>query len=282
MKYVGAHVSTAGGLFNAPVNGSAIGAKAFALFTKNQKQWKAKDLTDEEITLFKNSVTKNNFSPDLILPHDSYLINLGNSDPEKRARSLDSFTSELARVNRLGLRYLNFHPGSHLNEISEEKCLDLISECINKALADSSTGSTMAVAEATAGQGTNVGYKFEHLARIISNIQDKSRIGICIDTCHVFAAGYQIGTEDGFQRVMDEFDRIIGIKYLHGMHLNGTKKDCGSRVDRHESLGAGFLGMECFSYIMNSPYFENMPLILETPDPDVWADEIRLLYSLMR
>ena len=280
MKHLGAHVSTSGGLFNAALNAKAIGADAFAMFTKNQKQWSAKSLTAAEIAQFQKAVSENGFSPDYILPHDSYLINLGNADPEKRSRSLASFCEELVRSSQLGLRYVNFHPGSHLKEISEEECLDLIAESVNQALATPEAGSTMAVAETTAGQGTNVGYKFEHIARIIEGIEDKSRIGVCIDTCHIFAAGYDISTAAGFENVMSEFDRIIGIKYLKAMHLNDAKKTCGSRVDRHECIGKGFIGLEGFKYIMQSSYFDNMPLVLETPEPDLWADEIKLLRSL--
>ena len=280
MKYLGAHVSSSGGLFNAPLNAKAIGANAFAMFTKNQKQWSAKPLTVEEIDQFKSAVAEGGFSADYILPHDSYLINLGNADPEKRGRSLASFTEELSRASQLGLKYVNFHPGSHLKEITEEECLDLIAASVNKALADPTTGTVMAVIEATAGQGTNVGYKFEHIARIIAGIEEKARVGVCIDTCHIFAAGYDISTAASFEGVMADFDRIIGIKYLRAMHLNDAKKECGSRVDRHESLGKGCIGMEGFKYIMQSPYFDNMPLVLETPEPDLWADEIKLLRSV--
>ena len=197
----------------------------------------------------------------------------------ERSRSLASFKEEMARASQLGLKYVNFHPGSHLKEITEEECLDLIAASVNQALADPASGRTMAVAEATAGQGTNVGYKFEHIARIIAGIEDKSRIGVCIDTCHIFAAGYDISTASGFESVMADFDRIIGIKYLRAMHLNDAKKECGSRVDRHECLGKGFIGLEGFKYIMQSPYFDNMPLVLETPEPDLWAEEIKLLRS---
>ena len=280
MKYLGAHVSSSGGLFNAPLNAKAIGANAFAMFTKNQKQWSAKPLTAEEIAQFKSAVAEGGFSSDYILPHDSYLINLGNADPEKRSRSLASFTEELSRASQLGLKYVNFHPGSHLKEITEEECLDLIAASVNKALADPATGTTMAVIEATAGQGTNVGYRFEHIARIIAGIEEKSRVGVCIDTCHIFAAGYDISTKAGFESVMADFDRIIGIKYLRAMHLNDAKKPCGSRVDRHECLGKGCIGMEGFKYIMQSPYFDDMPLVLETPEPDLWEEEIKLLRSL--
>ena len=280
MKYIGAHVSASGGLFNAPLNAGAIGASAFAMFTKNQKQWNAKPLTEEEIAQFKTAVSDNGFSPDYILPHDSYLINLGNADPDKRDRSRASFTEEMSRASALGLKYVNFHPGSHLKEISEEECLDLIADSMNQALAEPGTGNVMAVIEATAGQGTNVGYRFEHIARIIAGTEDKSRVGVCIDTCHIFAAGYDISTAAGWDAVMAEFDRTIGIKYLKAMHLNDAKKPCGSRVDRHECIGKGCIGLESFKYIMENPYFENMPLVLETPEPDLWAEEIKLLHTL--
>ena len=279
MKYLGAHVSASGGLYNAPLNAKTIGANAFAMFTKNQKQWSAKPLTTEEIAQFQKAVVENGFSSDYILPHDSYLINLGNADSEKRARSLASFCEEMARASQLGLKHVNFHPGSHLKEISEEECLDLIADSVNQALAAPATGRTMAVVETTAGQGTNVGYKFEHIARIIAGIQDKTRVGVCIDTCHIFAAGYDISTAAGFEQVMVDFDRIIGIKYLRAMHLNDAKKPCGSRVDRHECLGKGCIGIEGFKYIMQSKYFDNMPLVLETPEPDLWSAEIELLRS---
>lgn len=280
MKYLGAHVSTSGGLYKAVETSAAIGAKAFALFTKNQKQWVSKAITEEEKSQFSEAMARYGYSPEHVLPHDSYLINMGNADPEKHAKSRDAFIDEMARCSRLGLKYLNFHPGSHLNEISEEECLDLISRNINLALADESTGNVMAVIEVTAGQGTNLGYRFEHIARIISNMDDKSRAGVCIDTCHIFAAGYDISTRDGFARVMEEFDRIIGINYLKGMHLNDAKKECGSRVDRHACIGEGFIGIEGFRYIMETPCFNDIPLILETPDPDRWADEIKFLYSM--
>ena len=246
MKYLGAHVSASGGLYNAPLNAKAIGANAFAIFTKNQKQWSANPLTADEIAQFKAAVAEGGFSTDYILPHDSYLINLGNADPEKRGRSLASFKEELVRASQLGLKYVNFHPGSHLKEITEEECLELIAGSVNQALADPATGNVMAVIEATAGQGTNVGYKFEHIARIIKGIEDKARVGVCIDTCHIFAAGYNISTASGFESVMADFDRTIGIKYLRAMHLNDAKKECGSRVDRHECLGKGCIGMEGF------------------------------------
>jgi len=282
MKYVGAHVSAAGGVHNAPIVASGIKAKAFAFFTKNQKQWNSKALSDEEINLFKKNIAEYDFKSEHILPHDSYLINLGNPDNEKREKSLAAFIDEIKRVGQLGLKYLNFHPGSHLDQITEEECLDLIAEAVNKASSETKEYSVTLVIENTAGQGSNVGYKFEHIKRIISNVTDKKRIGVCIDTCHTFAAGYDISTPEKFEGVIAEFDKIIGVKYICAVHLNDSKKEKGSNVDRHASIGEGVLGIEPFRYIMNNKIFDNIPLILETPEPLLWEKEIELLYSFQK
>jgi deoxyribonuclease IV len=280
MKFVGAHVSASGGVENAPVNAHSIGAKAFALFTKNQKQWFTKPLTIENQTLFKENCIKYGFKPEQILPHDSYLINLGNPVSENLAMSRKSFLDEMHRCESLGLQLLNFHPGAHLKQIPEEECLKRIAESVNITL-DKSKGIT-AVIENTAGQGSHVGYKFEHLKFIIDHVEDKSRIGVCLDTCHSFTAGYDIKSEEGYKRTFEEFEKIVGIKYLKGMHINDSKKELASRVDRHDSLGTGFLGEEVFRRIMNDPRFENIPLILETPDENLWGKEIAWLYSLVK
>ena len=279
MKFVGAHVSTAGGVFNAPLNAEKIGAKAFALFTKNQRQWKAKPLTDEAIKKFKDNLKKVKISPKHVLPHDSYLINLGHPEEEKRRRSIEAFIDEVERCYLLGLKYLNFHPGSHLKKVSEKECLRIIADSINEI--HGRTKEVILVLENTAGQGSNVGYRFEHLAEIIDMVEDKSRIGVCLDTCHMFAAGYDIRTESAYLKTMEEFDSIIGFKYLRGMHLNDAKSSFGSRVDRHQSIGKGNIGLEAFRLIMNDERLDDIPLILETPDPSIWADEIKLLYSLV-
>jgi len=282
MKYVGAHVSAAGGVYNAPLFAAEIKAKAFALFTKNQKQWNAKPLTEEDISLFKKNLSECGLEADYVLPHDSYLINLGNPDPEKREKSLAAFTDEISRAGQLGLKYINFHPGSHLKEVTEEKCLDLISDSMNKAYSATEGSGVIQVIEITAGQGSNVGYKFEHIKRLIDNFTDKKSVGVCIDTCHAYSAGYDITTPEKFDSVMNDFERIIGLKYLKAFHLNDSKKEFSSNVDRHAQLGKGTLGIEPFRYIMNQSIFDNMPLILETPDPDLWAEEIALLYSLQK
>lgn len=280
MKYVGAHVSAAGGVENAPVNAHEIGAKAFAFFTKNQRQWVAPPLTQKSIDAFRNNCEKYGFKPHQILPHDSYLINLGNPDPDGLGRSRYAFNDEMKRCEQLGLDRLNFHPGSHLGRMTEEECLSLIAESVNIAL--SKSNGVIAVIENTAGQGTNLGYRFEHLRHIIDRVEDKSRVGVCIDTCHSFTAGYDISDAEGFRKVFEEFDRIVGFKYLRGMHLNESKKAFGTRVDRHDSLHKGELGDEIFSLIMNDPRFDGIPLILETPDESLWAEEIRYLYSLQK
>lgn len=278
MKRVGAHVSTAGGVQNAPVNARAIGAKAFALFTKNQRQWKAKPLEKKNIEAFKQNCEDAGYLPRHILPHDGYLINLGHPEKEGIDKSRKAFVEEMQRCEQLGLGMLNFHPGSHLRKISETECIKRIAESINRAL-DRTSGVT-AVIENTAGQGSNMGFTFEHLAGIIDAVEDKSRVGVCLDTCHSFTAGYDLKTKKSFKNVMDTFDRVVGFGYLKGMHLNDSKKDLGSRVDRHENIGKGLLGLELFGFIMNDRRFEEIPMILETPDSDIWAEEIRLLYSL--
>ena len=280
MKYVGAHVSISGGVENAPLNAAAIGAKAFAMFTKNQRQWKSAPLTEESIQAFRENCRTHGFSPKQILPHDGYLINMVNPDPEKRKQSLEAFTDEMTRCQQLGLDRLNFHPGSHLKLISEDDCLKLIAECVNTALSE--TKGVTAVIENTAGQGSNLGYRFEHLARIIELIDDKSRVGVCIDTCHTFAAGYDIKTPEGYEATMNEFDRIIGFRYLRGVHLNDSKSKLAGRLDRHHSIGAGELGIEPFRLLMNDPRFDDIPLVLETIDETLWPQEIQLLYSLVR
>ena len=280
MKYIGAHVSASGGVFNAPINAHEIGATAFALFTKNQKQWVAKPLTDEEIGKFKDNCAKYGYTAAQILPHDSYLINLGSPREEGLQKSRAAFIDEMRRCEQLGLDRLNFHPGSHLKEISVDECLATIAHSINLAL-DKTQGVT-AVIENTAGQGSNLGYTFEQIAQIIEQVEDKSRVGVCIDTCHSFAAGYDLSTELGFTQVFEHFENVIGFKYLRGMHLNDATKPLASKVDRHSTLGNGVLGMVPFQMIMKDSRFDGIPLILETPDPDIWAQELDTLRSFQQ
>ena len=278
MKYVGAHVSTTGGVGNAPLNAAAIGARAFALFTKNQRQWSAKPLADEEIAAFRNNCRENNFSPAQILAHDSYLINLGHPETEPLAKSRAAFLDEMRRCEALGITLLNFHPGSHLRLASEEACLARIAESIRMALAE--TEGVNAVIENTAGQGSNLGFSFEQVARIIERVDAQDRVGVCLDTAHAFAAGYDLRTPETFAETMAAFDRIVGFQYLRGVHLNDSKAAFSSRVDRHAPIGLGKIGLEAFRFIMNDKRFDGIPLILETPDSERWDEEIRLLYSL--
>ena len=279
-KYIGAHVSASGGVGNAVLNAEAIGATAFALFTRNQRSWVSKPLGDGEVAHFKALLAERGFDPLFVLPHDSYLINLGSPDEETLAKSRAAFLDEMRRAQQLGLTMLNFHPGSHLNKISEEECLDQIAREINLALAQ--TEGVTAVIENTAGQGTNLGWRFEHIARIIDGVDDKSRVGVCIDTCHTLAAGYDLSTSMGYDFCMEEFERVIGLHYLRAVHLNDSKKGAGSHVDRHETLGNGALGRDFFVRFMNDGRFDNMPIILETPDPARWSEEIVWLNSLVR
>ena len=275
MKYIGAHVSASGGVENAPLNAHNIGATAFALFTKNQRQWFSPALTEQSIAMFKSRCAEYGYTAAQILPHDSYLINLGSPDAESLEKSRKSFIEEMHRCELLGLDRLNFNTGSHLKNISEEDCLKTIGESINIAL--DKTQGVIAVLENTAGQGTNVGYRFEHLRAIIDLVDDKSRVGVCIDTQHAFAAGYDLLSEEGFDEVWKHFDEVIGFEYLRGMHLNDSKKELASRVDRHETLRNGLLGANPFMRIMQDSRFDNIPLILETPDETLWAEEIEWL-----
>lgn len=278
MKRIGAHVSASGGVENAPLNAQTIGAKAFALFTKNQRQWKAKPLTVKSIDAFQENLAAVGIAPEHVLPHDSYLINLGHPEAEALEKSRNAFIDEMQRCRQLGLKLLNFHPGSHLKKISEEESLALVANSINLALEQ--TDGVTAVIENTAGQGSNLGYRFEHLAAIIDGVDDKSRVGVCLDTCHTFTSGYDLRTRAACEETFAEFHRIVGFDYLRGMHLNDSKPDLGSRVDRHHSLGMGKIGWEAFDFIMNDPRFDEIPMVLETIDDTLWAEEIRQLYAL--
>lgn len=280
MKYIGAHVSAGNGVSQAPINAHEIGAKSFALFTRNPSRWQSKPISDKEAQAFKENCAKLGYAPEHILPHDSYLINLGAPDHEKLRMSRDAFLDEMQRCDQLGLTMLNFHPGSHLKMMSSEECLDLIAQSINIAL-DKTVG-VKAVIENTAGQGTNLGFSFEQIAHIIDKVEDKSRIGVCIDSCHAFAAGYDLSTIEGYEQTWKRFEEIIGLQYLSGMHLNDTKKGLASKVDRHESIGKGMLGIDFFQMLMNDCRMDNIPLILETPNEELWVEEIKWLYSLVK
>lgn len=280
MKYIGAHVSVAGGVSKAPIEANRIGAKAFALFTGHSNRWVSKPISEKEISEFKENCEKFSFSPDIILPHDNFLINLASPEEDKLVKSRKSFLDEMKRCQQLGLKMLNFHPGSHLNIISEEEGLDRIAESINIIL-DQTEGVT-AVLENVAGQGSNLGYSFTQLAHIIDKVHDKSRIGVCIDTCHAYSAGYDLANPEKYEETWKEFDEIIGFNYLKGMHLNDDKRELASRIDRHESIGKGTIGEDFFIRLVNDPRFDNIPLILETPDESLWPEEIAWLYSQIK
>jgi len=279
-KYIGAHVSASGGVENAPLNAKDIGATAFALFTKNQRQWVAKPLTEENISQFRKNCEASGYEPFQILPHDSYLINLGNPDSEALEKSRNAFLDEMRRCELLGLDRLNFHPGGHLNKTGEEESMKLIAQSIDQVL-DQTRGVT-AVIENTAGQGTHLGHTFEQIAHIIDLVEDKSRVGVCIDTCHAFTAGYDLKSRKGFKDTFNHFENVIGFEFLKGMHLNDSKKELGTRVDRHDNLGNGTLGIDPFKWIMADSRFDGIPLVLETPDDSLWEEEIRLLKSFIK
>ncbi len=294
MKFVGAHVSAAGGVDNAPLNAMKIGAKAFALFTKNQRQWVSKPLEAKTIDAFHKNLEASGILPKHILPHDSYLINLGHPEVEKLEKSRDAFVDELERCKLLGLDRLNFHPGSHLVKVgkkdpeyidkiihAELNCLDVIGDSLNRAIEATQDSNVKLVIENTAGQGSNLGYRFEHLAHIIDKVEDKCRVGVCLDTCHTFTSGYDLRTREAYDKTMGDFDKIVGSKYLMGMHLNDSKPKLGSRVDRHHSLGEGEIGWDAFKFIMNDSRMDDIPMVLETIDETIWAEEIKALYALI-
>lgn len=275
MHTIGPHTSIAGGLENALVRAHELGANALGMFTKNQRQWKAKPLASEEIALFVQTCTKLGFTADQVLVHDSYLINLANPDSQKRQQSLEAFIDELKRVELLGLKLLNFHPGSHLNQIDAKQALRLVAESLDIALAQ--TDRAIAVIENTAGQGSNLGSNFEELAYLYEQCTYKDRVGFCIDTCHAHAAGYDLGSIEGFEQAIQRFDNLIGLDKLRGMHLNDAKAPSASRLDRHESLGKGTIGWPTFEHISSDPRFEGIPLVLETINTQLWNYEVARL-----
>ena len=293
-KFVGAHVSASGGVDNAPLNAMKIGAKAFALFVKNQRQWTAKPLDAKVIDAFKRNLEESGVAPKHVLPHDSYLINLGHPEQEKLEKSRVAFIDEVERCAQLGLVKLNFHPGSHLVKIAkkdpnyaekleeaEHHCLDVVAESLNIIIDATKDSGVQLVIENTAGQGTNLGYRFEHLAHIINKVEEKNRMGVCLDTCHTFTAGYDLRTREAYDETMALFGKVVGFEYLAGMHLNDSKPELGSRVDRHDSLGKGKIGWDAFGCIMNDPRMDDIPMVLETIDESIWADEIKALYTLI-
>lgn len=280
MYFIGPHVSISGGVFNAPQNAKKLGASGFGMFVKNQRQWRAAAYTDEVVTAFREQMIADGYTAAQVMPHAGYLINLANPDEEAHAKSMGSLMDELERCMALGLDKINFHPGSHLRKLTPQEACARVARSMNSALAKSS-GVTLVI-ENTAGSGGNLGAPFEEIRAIIDGIEDKSRVGVCLDTMHSFAAGFDLRTRDGFLRTIDHFDNVVGMKYLRGMHINDSKVDLNARVDRHASLGQGFLGLEVFKCIMQDERFENMPLVLETPDESIWAQEIEQLMAMRR
>ncbi|EIN06965.1 AP endonuclease [Punctularia strigosozonata HHB-11173 SS5] len=279
---VGAHVSAAGGVENAIQNAASIGANAFALFLKSQRKWTAPPAKEESILSFPTRSKLFGYTPANVLPHGSYLINLGNPDADKRNKSYECFLDELQRCEQLGLQLYNFHPGSTVGNATQEESLALVAECINRAHEE--TESVVVVLENTAGAGNVLGSRFSELATIIQQVHDKSRIGVCLDTCHMFAAGYDIRTPDDWNATMTSFEQEIGIQYLKGMHLNDSKAPLGSKKDRHENIGQGHLGLASFLNILTDSRTQGIPLVLETPNYDddtgVWAAEVDILNRL--
>ena len=279
MKYIGAHVSSEQGVSHAPLNAHLIGAKSFALFTRNPSRWTSKAIPAAEAEAFRENCAAYGYTPDVILPHDSFLINLGSPDADKLEKSRKAFLDEMCRCEQLGLTMLNFHPGSHLRELETDACLDLIAESVNMIL--DKTSGVKAVIENTAGQGSNLGCTFEQIAHIIDRIEDKDRVGVCIDTCHAYTSGYDMVSQEAYDKTWSDFDSVIGMKYLCGMHLNDTMKNLGSKIDRHASLFTGNLKEEFWRRLMNDPRMDGIPLILETPNEEIWSEEIRQLYAMI-
>ncbi|KAJ7119140.1 xylose isomerase-like protein [Mycena epipterygia] len=278
---VGAHVSAAGGIENSIINAAAIGANSFALFVKSQRKWSSPALTEATISTFKAGLIEHGYDPRHILPHGSYLINLGNPDAGKRQKSYDCFLDDLKRCESLGLLLYNFHPGSSVGQATTDESISLIAESINEA--HRATETVVTVLENMAGAGNIIGGDFNHLANIISQVNDKTRVGVCLDTCHMFAAGYDLRTKEGWEQIVTDFDQQVGLSYLRGMHLNDSKTEYNSKRDRHENIGIGHIGIEGFHHILNDVRFQNIPLILETPSfekPEVWATEIGALNGL--
>lgn len=273
--WIGAHTSAAGGAFNALCEGQSIGATTIQLFTSNQKQWHGREISDEEIALWQKALGETGIGH--VMSHDSYLINLGSPKPDILSKSREAFRGELERCHLFGIPYLNFHPGT-ATDGNEDACLETIAKSLLGVEDLVSRGNTRLLLETTAGQGTTVGYRFEHLAAIIRAVEAKVPIGVCIDTCHIFAAGYDIRTKEGWNSVLDQFEKTIGLKHLYAFHLNDSVKGLSSRVDRHAPLGKGEIGLECFEVLMTHPKTRHLPKYLETPDgPPLWKEEIALL-----
>ena len=275
--FLGAHMSIAGGVFNAVLDGEKAGCEVVQIFTKQSNQWKAKPLTDDEITRFFDEQKRSRVK--VVCAHTSYLINLGSPDDDLYRKSIEAFKIEMERCDVLKIPQLVMHPGSHVGS-GEETGLRRIADAFNRILGELPDNKTSICIESTAGQGTNLGYKFEQMARIINMVEDKERVSVCLDTCHIFAAGYKLQDPKDYRATMKEFDDIVGLKRLQVIHFNDSKKPFGSKKDRHEHIGGGELGLEPFRNIMNDRRLNRVPKILETPKSDDLHEDIENLKIL--
>jgi len=275
--FIGAHLNIAKGFHVAVEQGNQVGARSLGVFTGSQRAWFKKKLTAEAAENFKAACKKYGYSPDYIIAHGSYLINLGTPEPVLLAKSRAAFIDEMQRCEQLGLKLYNFHPGSAVGGIETDKALEQVADAVN--IAHSRTSNVTACIENTAGQGNNLGRTFEQIKKIIDKVKDQSRVGVCLDTCHLFVAGYDLRTREATEKVFKEFDEIVGINYLRGIHMNDSKREHNCRVDRHENIGKGVIGLEGFKYIVNDERFSNIPLVCETEEP--FDEQIKLLYSLI-
>jgi deoxyribonuclease-4 len=277
---LGAHMSIAGGFEQAIIRGESIDCTTIQIFTKSNRQWQAKEITQEQVDLFKSTRKKSTiFGP--IFAHATYLINIGSSEPTLNNNSAHALAIELDRCHMLGIDYLVLHPGSATNS-TEAECLQRISDTLNEVLGQYK-GSTMLLLENMAGQGSVACSRFEQLATVFKNIEHKTKVGFCFDTCHAFAAGYDLRTPDAYKKTWDEFDALLGLKHLKAIHINDSKKALGSRVDRHEDIGKGLMGLEAFRLLFNDPKLFDVPKLLETPPGELpdYARNMQVIYELI-
>jgi deoxyribonuclease-4 len=276
-QLLGAHTSTNGGVAAAVDLAEKLQFTAMQIFTKNNNRWFSKALTEKEINLYKDKLSKSNIK--FVVSHDSYLVNLCAANPELLIKSREAFVDELERCELLGIPHLNFHPGSHGGQ-GEKEGIKIIAESLNIAHEKTKGFKVKSMLEATAGQGTAIGYRFEHLREIIDLVDEKERMSVCIDTAHIFAAGYDLKSEKGYEKTIKEFDDIVGLDRLQCFHFNDSKKDLGTRVDRHEHIGQGFIGIEGFTNMMNDKRLERVPKILETPKGKEQLEDVENLNVL--
>jgi deoxyribonuclease IV len=278
--HLGAHVPITGGVFNAPASGQAIGADAIQIFTRNQMQWACRPLGAEEASRFREALAKSGVRR--VLTHGSYLMNLASPNPDFLARSRACLVTEIERCHLLGIPYVVLHPGAHMGE-GEEAGLGAIARSLDDVLARTEGLDVMPLLEVTAGQGSCLGYRFEHLAAIFDRMREPERAGVCLDTCHLYAAGYDLASPEGYEEALRDFARIVGMGKLKAIHLNDSKRERGSRVDRHARAGEGVMGLDTFARIVNDRRFRGLPLVVETPGPLAeWKKEIARLRALVR